>query len=197
MHCGTVECGTCHRLVPTCAEVTFGFHMNVTRIHEDPRVTLPYSETRWTDIDARARKVDAQLSAWDVRLTMGGEPTFVSIDDMDGAEWNTAALGERKRELAGELWLRLREQFARGGLLHEGQGKWYPGEPLPRWALTCLWRRTANRCRKNPDLLAGDRIDPSIGPAQAQRFATRLAARLGLHADYVIPAYEDVWQVAQ
>ncbi|HXF17825.1 MAG TPA: transglutaminase family protein, partial [Burkholderiales bacterium] len=117
------------------SEVEFGFHMSVSRVHEDPRVTLPYSEQRWADIDALARKVDSQLAAWDVRLTMGGEPTFVSIDDMDGAEWNTEAQGERKRELAGELWLRLHERFCPGGLLHEGQGKWYPGEPLPRWAL--------------------------------------------------------------
>ena len=178
-------------------EVTFGFRMNVARIHEDPRVTLPYSATRWSDIDALARKVDAQLSAWDVRLTMGGEPTFVSIDDMDGAEWNTDALGEHKRGLAGELWLRLREQFAPGSLLHEGQGKWYPGEPLPRWALTCLWRADGKPLWKDAALLAGDHVDHSSAPAQTQRFAARLAARLGLHADYVIPAYEDVWQVAQ
>jgi hypothetical protein len=108
------------------SEVQFGFHMKVSRVHEDPRVTLPYDERRWADIDALARKVDTQLSAWDVRLTMGGEPTFVSIDDMDGAEWNTAALGENKRDMAGALWLRLREQFASGGLLHEGQGKMVP-----------------------------------------------------------------------
>ncbi len=178
-------------------EVTFGFRMELKRIHEDPRVTLPYSESRWTEIDALARKVDAQLSAWDVRLTMGGEPTFVSIDDMDGAEWNTAALGDKKRELAGELWLRMRDQFAPGSLLHEGQGKWYPGEPLPRWALTCLWRADGKPLWKDASLLAADRVDPGIGAAQAQRFATKLAAKLGLHADYVIPAYEDVWQVAQ
>ncbi|MEO8009168.1 MAG: transglutaminase family protein, partial [Betaproteobacteria bacterium] len=178
-------------------KVTFGFHMKVTRIHEDPRVTLPYSEKRWTDIDALARKVDAQLAAWDVRLTMGGEPTFVSIDDMDGVEWNIAALGERKRELAGELWLRLREKFAPGSVLHEGQGKWYPGEPLPRWALTCLWRTDGKPLWKDAALLAGDRVDPGIGREQAQCFAANLAAKLGLHADYVIAAYEDVWQVAQ
>ena len=178
-------------------EVTFGFRMELSRIHEDPRVTLPYSESRWTEIDALARKVDAQLSAWDVRLTMGGEPTFVSIDDMDGAEWNTAALGDKKRELAGELWLRMRDQFAPGSLLHEGQGKWYPGEPLPRWALTCLWRADGKPLWKDASLLAADRADPAIGTAHAQRFATKLAAKLGLHANYVIPAYEDVWQIAQ
>ncbi len=178
-------------------EVQFGFRMELKRIHEDPRVTLPYSDASWKDIDALAHRVDAQLSTWDVRLTMGGEPTFVSIDDMDGAEWNTAALGTKKRELAGELWLRMRDQFAPGSLLHEGQGKWYPGEPLPRWALTCLWRADGKPLWKDAGLLAGDHVDPAIGPAQAQRFATRLAARLGLHADYVIPAYEDVWQVSQ
>ncbi|MFE8031670.1 transglutaminase family protein [Thiohalocapsa marina] len=42
--------------------------------------------------------MDARLREDDVCLTMGGEPTFVSIDDMDSAEWNTEALGARKRE---------------------------------------------------------------------------------------------------
>jgi uncharacterized protein (DUF2126 family)/transglutaminase-like putative cysteine protease len=179
------------------SEVEFGFHMNVSRVHEEPRVTLPYSEQRWADIDKLARKVDAQLAAWDVRLTMGGEPTFVSVDDMDAAQWNTDALGERKREVAAELWLRLHERFCSGGLLHEGQGKWYPGEPLPRWALTSLWRADGKALWKNPALLAADRVDPTVGTAQAQRFATRLASVLGLHADYVIAAYEDIWQIAQ
>jgi uncharacterized protein (DUF2126 family)/transglutaminase-like putative cysteine protease len=178
-------------------EVQFEFRMAVERIHEDPRVTLPYSEASWQAIDALALKVDRQLSAWDVRLTMGGEPTFVSIDDMDGTEWNTDALGDTKRALAGTLWLRMREQFAPGSVLHEGQGKWYPGEPLPRWALTCLWRADGKPLWKDASLLAGERLDPAIGAAQAQRFAARLAVRLGLDADYVITAYEDVWRAAQ
>ncbi len=124
-------------LVSPC-EVEFHHEMRITRIHEDPRVTKPYTDQQWNDILKLGDKVDRQLAADDVRLTMGGEPTFVSIDDMDGEEWNTAAMGPNKFRLAGDLILRLRDKFAPGGLLHFGLGKWYPGEPLPRWALTML-----------------------------------------------------------
>jgi uncharacterized protein (DUF2126 family)/transglutaminase-like putative cysteine protease len=179
------------------AKVEFGFHMEVRRLHEDPRVTRPYTAAQWEDIDRLGRRVDGQLQAWDVRLTMGGEPTFVSIDDMDGAEWNVAALGPAKRERAGTLFRRMREAFAPGGVLHYGQGKWYPGEPLPRWALTCFWRADGKPLWKDTALLAEDGREYGAGPAQAQRFAAALAARLGLHADYLIPAYEDVWNAVQ
>ena len=111
--------------------------MTVRRIHESPRVTKPYTDEQWQAIDALGHEVDGELSGGDVRLTMGGEPTFVSIDDMDGAEWNIAALGPRKRELAGDPDQAPEQRFAPGGLLHFGQGKWYPGESLPRWALGC------------------------------------------------------------
>src|SRR5258708_8388436 len=100
------------------------------------------------------------------------------MDDRDGVEWNTAALGERKRELAGDLWLRLREQFAPGGLMHEGQGKWYPGEPLPRWALTCLWRADGKPLWKDAGLLAGDPVDPRGGAPQPPPPLPRPAAEL-------------------
>ena len=76
--------------------------MSVTRIHEDPRVTKPYTDEEWQRIYELGERIDGELVAGDVRLTMGGEPTFVSMDDMDGDEWNTEAMGPNKRRLAGE-----------------------------------------------------------------------------------------------
>lgn len=179
------------------AEVTFVHEMTVTRIHEDPRVTKPYSDTDWQAIDRLGRQVDADLLAQDVRLTQGGEPTFVSIDDMDAPEWNTQAHGERKRALAGTLAQRLKHHFAPGGLLHYGQGKWYPGEPLPRWALNIYWRVDGQPLWQDPSLFSDEHVDDGYGPGDAARFAAALVDGLGLPAGSAIPAYEDVLLQAQ
>jgi uncharacterized protein (DUF2126 family) len=174
------------------AIVQFHHEMRVSRLREDPRVTKPYGDADWEAIDALGRQVDAQLLQDDARLTQGGEPTFVSIDDMEGDEWNTLALGERKRELAGQLVERLQRRFASGALLHYGQGKWYPGEPLPRWALNVFWRVDGQPIWRDPALLAGEGSSGKYGTADAQRFALTLAGALGLDRHYVMTAYEDV-----
>ncbi|MGB8077339.1 MAG: transglutaminase family protein, partial [Gallionella sp.] len=179
-------------LVDVC-EATLDFAMNVTRIHEDPRVTKPYTEHEWQAIDALGGKVDKELAAADVRLTTGGEPTFVSIDDMEGAEWNLTALGKDKRKLAGSLLQRLKLRFAPNGLLHFGQGKWYPGEPLPRWALGCYWRIDGKPMWNDIALIADEDKDYGYSEADAKRFIDDLAGRLGLDVAFVLPAYEDVW----
>ena len=176
-------------------ETHFDFAMQVTRIHEDPRVTQPYTEAQWQAMLDLGHQVDAELAAGDVRLTMGGEPTFVSIDDMDGAEWNFTALSPKKRELAEALFLRLAGRFAPGALLHYGQGKWYPGEPLPRWALGCWWRTDGQPLWRDPARLVTDTATAAKSPARredALRFACALARELGLDARFVIPAFEDV-----
>lgn len=174
-------------------EVEFDFAMRVERIEERPRVTKPFDEDQWQAVDQLGKRVDAALKAGDVRLTMGGEPTFVSIDDMDGDEWNTAALGPTKRRFSVSLLKRLRERFASGGLFHYQQGKWYPSEPLPRWALACYWRRDGVPVWRDPALLDDDAVERDYGPQQARQFADTLCEQLGIDAVHLIPAYEDVY----
>jgi uncharacterized protein (DUF2126 family)/transglutaminase-like putative cysteine protease len=174
------------------AEVEFFHEMTITRIHEDPRVTKPYTEDDWQKIDLVGQQVDADLKRDDVRLTQGGEPTFVSIDDMDGAEWNTQAHGEKKRELAEHLMHRLKNHFAPGGMLHYGQGKWYPGEPLPRWALNIFWRIDGQPMWVDADLFSDENVNDGYGTGEAARFTVNLLNALGLPPDSQIAAYEDV-----
>ncbi len=172
-------------------KVDFRHEMSVTRIHEDPRVTKPYTEEQWSRIEAVGHQVDERLEAGDVRLTMGGEPTFVSIDDMEGDEWKTAAVGPNKRRLAGGLIERLRKRFAPQGVVHYGQGKWYPGESLPRWALTCLWRTDSQPIWENTNLLADPDCSHGHTIEHAAQFSTALAKRLEVNPDHVSLAYED------
>jgi uncharacterized protein (DUF2126 family) len=171
----------------------FGFHMKLTRIEESPRVTKPYRDEVWQRIVDLGHGIDKRLKAGDVRLTMGGEPTFVSIDDQEGDEWNLTAVGPTKRRLAGTLLTRLRDRFAPGALLHYGQGKWYPGESLPRWALSCYWRRDGASIWENPALFAVESRHYGHGPEHAEEFIRTLADRLGVEPDYSLPGYEDVW----
>ena len=175
------------------ARVEFRHDMAVTRIHESPRVTLPYSDAQWADILQLGDAVDLQLQADDVRLTMGGEPTFVGIDDRDGPEWNTAALGPTKRVFALDLLHRLKARYGPNGLLHLGQGKWYPGEQLPRWALSLFWRPDGQPLWRNPALQADERQPQQARPEDAERFIRALAERLGVGTATIAPAYEDAW----
>jgi len=175
------------------ADVEFSHAMKVTRIYESPRVTKPYTEDQWADVMALGAQVDAELELEDVRLTMGGEPTFVAVGDRDAAEWNTDALGPTKRGFATELVHKLRTQYGQGGFLHFGQGKWYPGEQLPRWALNIYWRADKQPVWRNPALFADERVPTHYTSAHAQRFIDGLTDRLGLTRQHVQPAYEDVW----
>ncbi|MGA7993841.1 MAG: transglutaminase family protein, partial [Bradyrhizobium sp.] len=173
------------------AQVEFAFEMNVKRIREAPRITKPFSDESWARLDRLGERVDADLREGDVRLTMGGEPTFVSVDDLESPEWNISAVGPTKRGLADDLIRRLRTRFAPGGLLHYGQGKWYPGESLPRWAFGLYWRKDGVPIWKNSDLIATVEGPHSARIDDAGRFAESTAAKLGVDAEYVLPAFED------
>ncbi len=174
-------------------ETTFEFDMVVQRVHESPRVTKPYSEEQWREIVTLGDRVDERLKLGDVRLTMGGEPTFVSIDDVEAEEWNAAALGPRKRGLAADLIRRLQKRFAPGALLHFGQGKWYPGEQLPRWAFGCFWRKDGIPIWEDMTLVAEEEKDYGVTAEDSALFLTALASRLGIDPKYLQPAYEDAW----
>ncbi|MFG1229260.1 transglutaminase family protein [Xanthobacter wiegelii] len=173
------------------AEVEFGFDMQVVRVAEAPRVTLPFSDETWAALDELGHKVDEDLKAGDVRLTMGGEPTFVSIDDYQSPEWNTEALGPHKRERADDLIRRLRRRFETEGVLHYGQGKWYPGETLPRWSFDLFWRKDGQPIWQREDLIADEKVNYGVTPADAERFCKAVAEKLAVGSQFVQQAFED------
>jgi uncharacterized protein (DUF2126 family)/transglutaminase-like putative cysteine protease len=173
------------------AQTSFAFDMKVNRVAEHPRITKPFSDESWDALNDLGEQVDRVLKAQDVRLTMGGEPTFVSIDDFESGEWNTDAVGPTKREKADILIRKLRERFAPGGFLHYGQGKWYPGESLPRWTFSLYWRKDGRPIWSNPDLVAEEGRNYGVGEQDSERLLTGIATELGITPDMVVPAYED------
>ncbi|MEO0388585.1 MAG: transglutaminase family protein, partial [Pseudomonadota bacterium] len=177
--------------VASAADVDFSFDMRVDRVAEHPRITKPFSDEAWTRLNALGEKVDAALQADDVRLTMGGEPTFVSIDDYESEEWNTGAVGPTKRGLADALIRKLRARFAPNGFLHYGQGKWYPGETLPRWTFSLYWRADGKPIWRDAALVAGETEETDAGPDEAGALLRRMAQHLDVAPDNVAPAFED------
>ena len=174
-------------------ETNFEYTMKVERVWQAPRVTKPYSEEQWTVIDSLGRRLDEELLANDVRLTMGGEPTFVSSESTTAPEWNTEALGENKRKIAAKLFLKLKASYAPLGLSHFGQGKWYPGEQLPRWSLNCFWRKDGEAIWSNSALIADETRRYAGALANAPEMLRAVAGHLGVSSEYVFPAYEDVF----
>ncbi|MCV7408678.1 transglutaminase [Mycobacterium florentinum] len=176
-------------------ETTLEFSNTVTRIHEDPRVTLPYTDAAWETICAVGAGVDERLAAGDVRLTVGGEPTFVSVDNQVDDEWRTAADGPHKRQRASELAARLKRVWAPQGLIHRGQGRWYPGEPLPRWQIGLYWRTDGLPLWTDESLLADPWATEAVGSKadneNAYKVLAGVAESLGLPLSQVRPAFED------
>jgi transglutaminase-like putative cysteine protease len=171
------------------ANVDFSFSITVGRLNEVPRLNKPFSEEEWARVEDLAHSIDADLIAQDVRLTMGGEPTFVGIDEPESPQWNIEALGPIKRTRGLDLIRRIRDRVAPGALLHFGQGKWYPGEPLPRWALSCYWRNDGVAVWTNPSLIAREEDASNYTTADALRFSEALTRRLQVSLENLLPAY--------
>ena len=176
----------------TKCEVEFEHRMTVRRIHEDPRVTKPFQEGEWENILFLGDKVDARMNKGDMRLTMGGEPTFVSIDDYEAEEWNGGAVGQQKFEKSIALAKAMMTTCGQDTLLHCGQGKWYPGESLPRWAMAIYWRKDGQPIWTQPQYLADPTNDHGHTPKDAQKFLAVLAQHLKVEMGHICPAFEDV-----
>ncbi len=171
------------------AGVEFDFSMSVRRVNAAPSLSNPFSDEEWEKVRAVAHAVDAELEAQDVRLTMGGEPTFVGIDEPESRQWNLDALGPLKRTRGFALIRGLREKTATGAMLHFGQGKWYPGEVLPRWALSCHWRLDGAAIWENIDWIAREEKDYGFGVTDAFEFAQALTRRLQVSSENLLPAF--------
>lgn len=172
------------------------FSNTVVRVHEDPRTTLPYTPEQWEAILGTAKVLDERMHAQDIRLTVGGEPTFVAIENQDAPEWNTTADGPHKRLLASALAERLRTIYAPDGLVQRSQGKWYPGEPLPRWQVGLFWRTDGESLWRDSDLiadpwLAEDARPAEVDPTSSRALVEKLVEGLGLPLEQARPAFED------
>jgi len=172
-------------------EVEFDFAMSVRRLNEPPRQTKPLSEQQWSTVMATGRAVDQRLEKGDVRLTVGGEPTFVSATNRDADEWTVGAVGPTKRYYADKFVRRLRDRFApKTGALHYGQGKWYPGEQLPRWAFELHWREDGGTMWHDSALIAQE-AQGTATIADAEAFMGFLCDRIEVPRAHAMPAYED------
>ena len=164
--------------------------MSVDRVGDLPSLSRPYTDRQWTAVRALAHAVDRDIQLHDIRLTMGGEPTFVSLDETETPEWNFEALGPLKRTLGLALIRSLRERTAPGGLLHLGQGKWYPNEVLPRWAFFCLSRIDNVPVWQDPTLFAHEDLEYGYTTPTALTFLEALTRRLGATPDNILAAVE-------
>jgi uncharacterized protein (DUF2126 family)/transglutaminase-like putative cysteine protease len=176
----------------TKCEVEFEHRMTVSRIHEDPRVTKPFQDGEWQKILKLGDQIDQRIKKEDMRLTMGGEPTFVSVDDYEAEEWNSGAVGKDKFEKSMALTKALMPNCGQDALLHCGQGKWYPGESLPRWAMAIYWRKDGQPIWCSPKYLADPSQNLGHTPKDAQRFLATLALHLKVNIGHICPALEDV-----
>lgn len=154
-----------------------------------------YTTAQWEQINAVGTAVDADLAKMQVGLWMGGEPTFVAQyaakDSHHHPEWHVAAIGDGKRQLAGQLWQQLERRIAPpGSLRYYNVGKCYPGEVEPRWALGCYWRFDGQAVWHEPNLLIQDGNTHGQTIEQAAQFIQALADSLDLPQEYIIPVEE-------
>ena len=141
-----------------------------------------------TQLRAHAVKVDGWLSAQGIELTMGGEPTFVSADPA-AAEWNTAAMGDEKLGYARRMTAYLLREVYPQALMMQVFGKWYPGEPLPRWNCMTLHVKDGQPLWPETERLMLDDVAGSNSTDAAKAFCETLARKLRVKR-FLLPAAE-------
>lgn len=174
-------------------EVKFDFAMSIEHLDSLLPISVadPYTPEVWEEIDRLGKHIDKELKENNVRLTMGGEPTFVAIDNQEEPEWSVTALGDHKHSIGSDLIKRLMSRFSPGGVLLHGQGKWYGGEELPRWTLSSYWRKDGKPLWNNRALLE-DLPPKTIRTLEtAKEFALSLMRELKGDCDAPLPAYEE------
>jgi transglutaminase-like putative cysteine protease len=183
------------------------FTTRVTRLGHEVRPTAPFTEAEWEALVAAGARTDASLRAQGITLTIGGEPTFNSRLHPERPEWNGDALGPTKWSQGLALARAIQARIQPGGAMLLRQGKSYPGESLPRWALELIARRdaqpiwrTLSRERPARELakdvahdaqpgVARGRGDAALVPA-ARALTEEIARRLAL-SGFVAPVFED------
>jgi len=171
------------------SNVEFSHTIEIRRLNDPRRPSKPFTDQDWLRIRQVAHSVDEDLKAQDVRLTMGGEPTYVGIDEPESPQWNIDAAGQMKRTRGLALIQGLRQAMASGGLLHYGQGKWYPGEAVPRWALSCYWREDGIPVWEDIGLVAREDREYGYGASDALRFIEALTRRLEVSSENLLAAF--------
>ena len=179
------------------SKVEFSYSMTTRRLNDPRRPSKPFTDQDWLRIRQVAHGVDEELKAQDVRLTMGGEPTYVGIDDPESPQWNIDAGGAMKRTRGLALIQGLRSGMTYGGFLHFGQGKWYPGEAVPRWALSCYWRVDGVSVWEDIGLIAREDGEYGSGAADGLRFIEALTRRLQVSSENLLPAYNPDSETAE
>jgi hypothetical protein len=172
----------------------FHFEMQVSRLAEAVRITKPFTDERWDALNALGEQVDADLAAQDVRLTIGGEPTFVADGDFE------AGMEQQRRGADQGLVCRSPDPQAartlRAGIAAPPwPGQVVSGESLPRWGYSIFWRKDGVPIWRDESLIAGDRLPEDsasvVDAEDAALFLRQTATVLGVAPDNVAPVYED------
>ena len=122
---------------------------------------------------------ERRLAAAGIRLTLGGEPTYVPLLP-EGAEWSVSADGPTKLPMARRLARELQLQVWPNSTLLYCPGKRYEGEVNPRWALRLIQRSDGTApVRWAAPCQPGETGTPPDGPT-ARAWIDRLSQRLGV-----------------